>query len=237
MKAAIASQMIAAIRDTLVDRKHVAVGASSPLPACAALLAQFHNADLRVSILGSEEDNPFTDGGRELFDCAAQGRIDTFFFSGVQIDANGNVNLLGRGSPPRMSRRFMGNFGAPYLAGLIPNIILFRTDHSQKSLVEQVEFISAPGRNVRLLVTDKAVFGRTDGRFHLISTHADETIATIRHSTGFEFEGDPITTPGLSQQDQTCLYETILPRMHRLYPAFVDSMTDHTRSMTPRTKS
>ena len=30
--------------------------------------------------------NFFTDGGRELFDCAGQGRIDVFFLSGAQID-------------------------------------------------------------------------------------------------------------------------------------------------------
>ena len=43
---------------------------------------------LRLSILGSEEHNFFTNGGVELFDCAAQGRIDAFFLGGGQIDGD-----------------------------------------------------------------------------------------------------------------------------------------------------
>jgi glutaconate CoA-transferase subunit B len=55
--------------------RHVAVGALSPLPASAALLAQALEPGLQVTILGSRKHLRFTDGGRELFDCAAQGRI------------------------------------------------------------------------------------------------------------------------------------------------------------------
>ena len=32
-----------------------------------------------VSLLGSRRQRFFSDGGRELFDCAGQGRIDVFF--------------------------------------------------------------------------------------------------------------------------------------------------------------
>ena len=55
---------------------------------------------LRVSVLGSARHNPFTDGGRELFDCAAQGRIDAFFLGGGQIDGAANINLVGVGGYP-----------------------------------------------------------------------------------------------------------------------------------------
>ncbi|MEO0673190.1 MAG: CoA synthetase, partial [Pseudomonadota bacterium] len=89
-------QMIAAITPMLAGLRHVAVGASSPIPASAALLARaLSGGRLRVSLLGSVDNNPFTDGGRELFDCAAQGRIDAFFLSGGQIDGAANVNLVG----------------------------------------------------------------------------------------------------------------------------------------------
>jgi len=72
--------------------EHVAVGASSPIPGAGALLArELSDGQLRVSMLGSREYSPFTDGGRELFDCAAQGRIDAFFLSGVQIDGQANI--------------------------------------------------------------------------------------------------------------------------------------------------
>src|SRR5262249_9436519 len=64
-----------------------AAGAPCPFPAAAALLARARgNGRPQVSLLGSRRQSFFTDGGRELFDCAGQGRIDVFFLSGGQID-------------------------------------------------------------------------------------------------------------------------------------------------------
>src|SRR5690606_20835900 len=83
--------MIGAITRMLQGLRHVAVGNSSPIPGSAALLARaLSGGRLRVSLLGSRKHNAFTDGGRELFDCAAQGRIDAFFLSGGQIDGQAN---------------------------------------------------------------------------------------------------------------------------------------------------
>ena len=68
--------LIATVAEMLAGLRHVAVGAQSPIPGTAALLARARSGgELRVSMLGSETNSPFTDGGRELFDCAAQGRI------------------------------------------------------------------------------------------------------------------------------------------------------------------
>ncbi|GIT27423.1 MAG: hypothetical protein CM1200mP41_34670 [Gammaproteobacteria bacterium] len=70
------------------------------VPGAGALLARERSPALRVSVLGSERHNTFTDGGRELFDCAAQGRIDGFFLGGAQIDGRANINLVGIGDYP-----------------------------------------------------------------------------------------------------------------------------------------
>ena len=48
-------------------------------------------------MLNSRRHNSFTDGGRELFDCAGQGRIDVFFLGGGEIDGEANLNLVGIG--------------------------------------------------------------------------------------------------------------------------------------------
>src|SRR5450432_501464 len=73
--------MIALLSREVMGLGHVVVGALSPLPAAAALLAQA-SGPTRATILGSKRYNSFTEGARELFDCAAQGRIDAFFLSG-----------------------------------------------------------------------------------------------------------------------------------------------------------
>ena len=83
--------LIATIADLLDGVRHVAVGASSPMPAAGAMLLRARNArdgkpPVRISILGSQAHNFFTNGGVELFDCAAQGRVDAFFLGGGQID-------------------------------------------------------------------------------------------------------------------------------------------------------
>src|SRR5260370_33461960 len=123
-----------------------AVGPSRPLPPTAALLAR-HLGGGRpfVSLLSSERHNFFTDGGRELFDCGGQGRIDAFFLSGGQIDGGANINLVAIGDYARPKVRFPGSFGSAYLYYVVPRIILFRLEHSRRTLVSKVDFISAPG--------------------------------------------------------------------------------------------
>lgn len=93
-------ELLACVLSRLVQGlPHIAVGALSPIPAAAALLAREAGAGrTRVSILGSPRHLAFTDGGREIFDCAAQGRIDAFFLSGAQIDGRANINLVGVGN-------------------------------------------------------------------------------------------------------------------------------------------
>ena len=204
--------MIASIARMLDGLSHIAVGAASPIPGSAALLArQLSGGATRVSLLGRTSSPTFTDGARELFDCAAQGRIDAFFLSGVQIDGQANINLVSIGDPDKPKARFPGSFGSAYLYFLIPRVILFRQDHSPRALVPKVDFISAPGiseSNVYrpggpyALVTGRCVFDfdREVGRFVLRSLHPGHSLEEIERETGFEFglpDGDvvPETEP------------------------------------------
>src|SRR3984893_4651174 len=112
------------------------------MPAAGALLARERgNGRPRVSLLGSRRHSFFTDGGRELFDCAGQGRIDVFFLSGGQIDGQGKINLVGTGGYETPQVRFPGSFGSAYLYYVVPKVILFRLEHPRRTLVEKVDFI------------------------------------------------------------------------------------------------
>ena len=179
---------------------HVAVGAASPIPGAAAFLARERaGGRMRVSVLGSERHNPFTDGNAELFDCAAQGRIDAFFLGGGQIDGAGNINLVGVGGYPQSDVRWPGSFGSAFMYFVVPRVILFRQEHTPRVLVPEVEFISAPGispANVYrpggpyALVTGRCVFGfdRERGRFRLQSVHPGHTVDEVLAHTGFAFD-------------------------------------------------
>src|SRR3954466_6771557 len=137
-----------AIAGLIGDARHAAIGNASPIPATAALLARERgHGRPYVPLLGSRRLSFWTDGARELFDCAGQGRIDVFFLSGGQIDGHGNVNLVEIGDHDHPKVRFPGSFGSAYLYYVVPKVILFRIEHSRRTLVPQVSFVSAPGGN------------------------------------------------------------------------------------------
>jgi glutaconate CoA-transferase subunit B len=192
--------MIGVIARMLSGLSHVAVGASSPIPGSAALLARnLSGGTMRVSLLGRTSNPTFTDGARELFDCAAQGRIDAFFLSGAQIDGQANINLVSIGDPDKPKARFPGSFGSAYLYFIVPKVILFRQEHSPRSLVPKVDFISAPGvsePNVyrpggpHALVTGRCVFefDKDRRKFSLTSRHPGQSADDIERETGFDYD-------------------------------------------------
>jgi glutaconate CoA-transferase subunit B len=117
-----AELLVAVIAGLLEGCRHVVVGASSPIPGAAALLRrELTEGAMRVTILGSNRYNDFTNGGVETFDMAAQGRIDAFFLGGGQIDGQGNINLVGTGTYPANDVRWPGSFGSAYLYYLVPS--------------------------------------------------------------------------------------------------------------------
>ena len=203
--ACVVARLIAQCRD---DARHVAVGAASPIPAAGALLLKQTRRELRLSLLHKRKGNPFTDGSRELFDLAGQGRIDVFFLGGAQIDGEANINLVRVGPSPQAGSftRFPGSFGSAFMYFAVPRVILFREEHSPRVLVKKVDFVSAPGWSPPgverrggpvALLTGKALFSwQPQGRcFRLESTHDDED---VRGLTGFDYESaDPVprTTP------------------------------------------
>jgi glutaconate CoA-transferase subunit B len=214
------------------DVRHVAVGNASPIPAAAALLARERgNGKPYVSLLQSRKHSFFTDGARELFDCAGQGRIDVFFLSGGQIDGHGNINLVSIGDYEHPKVRFPGSFGSAHLYYLVPKVILFRTEHSRRTLVPDVDFISAPGSNAPnvyrpggpiALVTNRCLFSFANGRFTLESMHPGHTVEDVIAHTGFDFNR-PTTvpeTPAPSPATLKLLRETVAPQLAEVYPQF-----------------
>ena len=198
--------LIATISNLLEGVRHVAVGASSPIPAAAAMLLrarqQFAGTrPVKLSLLGSAKHNFFTNGSAELFDCAGQGRVDAFFLGGGQIDGQGNINLVGAGAYPRGKVRWPGSFGSSYMYFVVPRVILFREEHTRRVFVEKVDFISAPGVTPAgvyrtggpyALLTGLGLFmfDATKGRFRLVTVHPGHTVAEIEDATGFAFDID-----------------------------------------------
>jgi glutaconate CoA-transferase subunit B len=211
------------------DAGHVAVGAASPVPATGAYFAKaLYNKKLRISLLQKRSGNPFTEGSRELFDLAGQGRIDVFFLGGAQIDGEANINLV-----QAEGKRFPGSFGSAFMYFTAGRTILFREEHSKRVLVPKVDFVSAPGWSPpeverrggpQALLTGKALFSwqEDEHRFRLESVHPGHTVAEIREQTGFEFDSsDRIPqTAAPSTAELEVIRTKVKPEIAASYPEF-----------------
>jgi glutaconate CoA-transferase subunit B len=188
-------------------------------------------------MLGSRKHNAFTDGGRELFDCAAQGRIDAFFLGGGQIDGQGNINLVGLGPYPKITHRFPGSFGSAFLYYVVPRVILFREEHTPRVMVSKVDFVSAPGVSEpevyrpggpHALVTGRCVFAfdKAQRRFRLESVHPGESVNSVRQNTGFDFDIAPnvAETAPLADSDLALLRGRVAREIAETYPRFARSL-------------
>jgi len=227
--------LINAISKNLDGLRHIAVGASSPIPGAAALLARTRsNGSMRVSILGSEDNNFFSDGGKEIFDIAGQGRMDAFFLSGAQIDGKANVNLVAVGDYNQPKARFPGSFGSGYLYFVVPRVILFRLEHTPRTLVKEVDFISAPGFSdddvyrpggPYKLITDRCLFhvNKQKKCFELESVHPGHTVDEILEQTGFEFLLPDNEVPETETPDDATLKVIrgeVAREISEIYPSF-----------------
>ncbi len=223
--------LIAAIARLLTGCRHIAVGELSPIPGTAAFLAR--QRDRRVKVLGRIKPSTFTNGGVELFDCAAQGRIDAFFLGAGQIDGEANLNLIGTGAYPRSEVRWPGCFGSSFLYAMVPRVILFREEHSRRVLVPKVDFISAAGAGapnvVRrggpyALVTNMAhfAFDRERRRFRLESVHPGASVDDVLRNTGFDFEQphEVPPTPAPDAETVSLLRGPVARDIARTYPRF-----------------
>jgi glutaconate CoA-transferase subunit B len=233
--------LISTIADLLSGVRTVAVGASSPIPAAGAMLLRARNEvrglePVRIVVLGSREHNFFTNGVVELFDAAAQGRIDAFFLGGGQIDGQANINLVGTGAYPQSDVRWPGSFGSAFLYYVVPRVILFREEHSPRVFVDKVDFISAPGTSEGIvrnggphaLLTGLALFDfdKQQKRFRLRSVHRGASSADVKANTGFDYDAPAVVPTTFEPDAETLglLRGRVTAELAETYPQFAGTL-------------
>ena len=208
------------------DGEISACGALAQIPAAGLLLAkELHAPDAELIILNTAL-RPFQTS-RQFHFLAQRGELGLFFVSGVQIDRHGNYNLHQLGADPeRPDLRLPGGYGGGMIYYAARRTVVYRTEHTRRSLVERVDFISAAGSTppdvLRLghpskLVTPKASFRfeRDAGLLRLESIHPPYTLDEIRENTGFDLaatEPVAVTAPPTREELRT-LRQVIRPRM------------------------
>ena len=66
-------------------------------------------------------------------------------------------------------------------------IVTWRTEHSPRTLVDKLDFVTAAG-NLAALITPIAVFQRRNGRLALESWHRQSSMEEVVKRTGFKFD-------------------------------------------------
>ncbi|MBW2145745.1 MAG: CoA synthetase [Deltaproteobacteria bacterium] len=227
--------MIAAIAREVRDEKIAAVGTLSPIPAAACLLASHTTAPGSIILILGDPMWPIDRGTSQLFDLAQRGLMDLFFLSGAQIDRRGNINLHVIGDYHRPKIRLPGGAGSAVLYYTAHRVILFKTSHTRRDFVQQVDFITSPGHTPQLsrsyrpggpykVITPLAVmaFNRKEGILELESVHPGVTVEQVLENTGFDLPmPDTVAeTAPLSEEQRHVLKTTVRAEIQRVYPAF-----------------
>jgi glutaconate CoA-transferase subunit B len=116
---------------------------------------------------------------------------------------------------------------------VVPRVILFRLEHSRRTLVPKVDFISAPGGSPDnvfrpggpiALVTNRCLFtfDHAKRRFRLTSVHPGHSAGEVLDNTGFEFDqpADVPVTPAPSAETLHLLRNAVAPMLAEVYPEF-----------------
>jgi len=211
--------MSVVIARAVCDGERVGIGVNSPIPAAGVLLARrLHAPSVQVRLRGIGDAVPFI-GSKEFFDLAQRGKLDLFFLSGVQIDPRGRINLHRAGG-----RRFPGAFGSAVLYQVVKKVILFRTDHSPRTFVPRLDFVTADG-TPHLVVTPKAVLkpNPETGLLELASFHPGESVESVLSATGFDLpvRADVHETEAPTEVELDTMRGPVYEEMEAGFPEYV----------------
>ena len=205
-------------------------GVNSTLAMLACLLAkrayEFHFTYLNVAggvepeprkVPHSSSDpalvagSPAIFGNEDFYDLCARGRLDLVFLGCAQVDGAGrtNVSVIGDWRNPKV--RLPGGGGAAVMMPTAKRVVTWRTEHSTRTLVEKLDFVTAAG-NLQSVVTPIAVLQKREGRLALESRNPQVTLGEIIRRTGFRFDASAAQpTAPITPRERAAL-ETLDPQ-------------------------
>jgi glutaconate CoA-transferase subunit B len=147
-------------------------------------------AELPLSIGDGElaETADAVDTVPEMFAYWLQGgRIDVGFLGAAQIDRHGNLNSTVIGPYDAPTVRLPGGGGAPEIATSCKQVVVM-LKQSPRTFVEELDFRTSVGDNVRVVVTDHGILEPRDGELTLTHVHPGVTVNEARAATGWELK-------------------------------------------------
>ncbi len=215
-------EYIAIILSRLIkDGETCDIGLNSEIPLCACLIAKnshapnlkickmgaFLGKDVKLGLYPSTEylfwrDGEFIDE-LDLFvlsDVSSK-KLDLFFAGGIQIDMYGNQNLVCVGEWENPKFRGPGSAGLGIATSFAKRYEIFMVEHSKRTFVEKVDFISGigygsgkedreklglPYGGPEFVVTPYCIFDFSEEKkMRLKSLHEGVTLDEVLEKTGF----------------------------------------------------
>jgi glutaconate CoA-transferase, subunit B len=113
------------------------------------------------------------------------GRIGVGFLGAAQIDRRGNLNSTVIGDYAHPKVRLPGGGGAPEIATSVENVVVM-IRHSKRTFVQELDFTTSVGDNVRVVVTDLGILEPRDGELTLTAVHPGVDTDVVVEATGWE---------------------------------------------------
>lgn len=202
MEHKIIDQIIVYLSRTLKNNSVTATGVASPLPMIAILLAQKNKKIRYLNCIGAinpklkkippssdhfsilEKKEEFIELP-ELWEYALKGKLETMFFSATQIDKHGNLNMTCIGDYKKPKVKLPGPAGSVTLRNLCKNCIITCLNHSKRTFVEKVDFITNSSTKPVIVITNLGIL-KLGKKPQLITVHSHSNTKDIIQNTGFK---------------------------------------------------
>ena len=154
-------------------------------------------------VLAEHSASIFANG--DSYALCTRGRMDLPFLGAAQIDGDGcaNNSVIGDWHKPKV--RLPGGGGGAVMLPTARRSCTWRTEHSQRTLVEKLDFRTSAG-GFHGVVTPIAVFVKRADRLALQSWHPQASLEEVRERTGFAFDAtgaEPASPP--TQRERAAL--------------------------------
>jgi acyl CoA:acetate/3-ketoacid CoA transferase beta subunit len=211
----IAALLTCCLAREIVERDVVGVGLGTPAGLAAALLAQrTHAPSAQVIVSGAVSPRAGVAeclagaaalAGRaagfishlETMEMAERRAMTLQFLRPAQVDADASLNVSRVPGEDGVESRLPGGLATADVTRLLGRIVLYHTDHRERSLPARVSYRTAIGGGDALagtrgpvsLVTDRAVLDFEDGAWRVRSIHPGQDPADVERRTGFPLAG------------------------------------------------
>jgi glutaconate CoA-transferase subunit B len=141
----------------------------------------------------------------DFYDLCCRGGMDLCFLGAAQIDGEGrtNVSVIGDWHKPKV--RLPGGGGGAVMLPTARRAVTWRTEHSPRTLVEKLDFVTASG-GMHGLATPIALFEKRNGRLALKHWNPESSLDEVIERSGFTFDATGATpTPPPTAQEREAL--------------------------------